>query len=339
MGLISIENRIVQVGAGEDVGGAIGNFGHVLPGIQLQGSQEFEQLSGQLQEALIAGLDSALVQDGVKQALPGSFDRHRKLVECLDELVAAAGGRPIQHQPCADAPEFPFEPSRPLCSTFAALVCINTLGRSVCGQSASSLLKGSPLLTVTAAAHANGFWHLSDFARCMTVHMVRCRRKPSRGREKLSSVRPSPPTVRVRADRKSGTKSESELSLMRAVWAGSVAFGICCGSGYCALSKGIRVRGSTPAFRSSGGRIVNQALWARKCLQSRLAINYDLSTPDPDAMFGELSQVARQILLVVPMWDASVARSNGITMASVATSLFASTRIQLARRSTVERAM
>ncbi len=128
--------------------------------------REFEQLSGQLQETLIAGLDSALVQDSVKQALPGSFDRHRKLVERLDELVAAAGEADLY--------------STSLAETLGVSVrTLQTAVQHICGVSLHQhlrskrmwlvrklLVKGGPLLTVTAAAHANGFWHLSDFARC-----------------------------------------------------------------------------------------------------------------------------------------------------------------------------
>lgn len=128
--------------------------------------REFELLSGQLQETLIAGLDNALVQDSVKQALPGSFDRHRKLVERLDELVAAVGEVDLY--------------STSLAQTLGVSVrTLQTAVQHICGVSLHQhlrskrmwsvrklLVKGGPLLTVTAAAHANGFWHLSDFARC-----------------------------------------------------------------------------------------------------------------------------------------------------------------------------
>lgn len=128
--------------------------------------RDFELLSGQLQETLIAGLDNALVQDSVKQALPGSFARHRKLVERLDELVAAVGAADLY--------------STSLAQTLGVSVrTLQTAVQHICGVSLHQhlrskrmwsvrrlLVKGSPLLTVTAAAHANGFWHLSDFARC-----------------------------------------------------------------------------------------------------------------------------------------------------------------------------
>lgn len=128
--------------------------------------REFELLSGQLQETLIAGLDNALVQDSVKRVLPGSFDRHRKLVERLDELVAAVGEADLY--------------STGLAQTLGVSVrTLQTAVQHICGVSLHQhlrskrmwsvrklLVKGSPLLTVTAAARANGFWHLSDFARC-----------------------------------------------------------------------------------------------------------------------------------------------------------------------------
>ncbi|UFX45962.1 helix-turn-helix domain-containing protein [Bradyrhizobium sp. 41S5] len=128
--------------------------------------RQFELLSGHIQETLIAGLDSVFVQDSVRQALPGSFDRHRKLVERLDELVAVAGEADLY--------------SSSLAQTLGVSVrTLQTAVQHVCGVSLHQhlrskrmwsvrklLVKGSPLLTVTAAAHANGFWHMSDFARC-----------------------------------------------------------------------------------------------------------------------------------------------------------------------------
>jgi AraC family ethanolamine operon transcriptional activator len=127
------------------------------------GGDDIEDL---VQETLIAGLDNALVQDSVKQALPGSFARHRKLVERLDELVAAVGAADLY--------------STSLAQTLGVSVrTLQTAVQHICGVSLHQhlrskrmwsvrrlLVKGSPLLTVTAAAHANGFWHLSDFARC-----------------------------------------------------------------------------------------------------------------------------------------------------------------------------
>lgn len=128
--------------------------------------REFELLSGKLRETLVAGLDSALVEDSVKRALPGSFDRHRKLVERLDELMATIGDADLY--------------SSALAQTLGTSVrTLQTAVQHVHGVSLHQhirskrmwlvrklLVKGSPLLTVTAAAHANGFWHLSDFARC-----------------------------------------------------------------------------------------------------------------------------------------------------------------------------
>ncbi|WP_050402619.1 AraC family transcriptional regulator [Bradyrhizobium embrapense] len=128
--------------------------------------REFELLSGKLRETLVAGLDSALVEDSVKRALPGSFDRHRKLVERLDELLATIGDADLY--------------SSALAQTLGTSVrTLQTAVQHVHGVSLHQhirskrmwsvrklLVKGSPLLTVTAAAHANGFWHLSDFARC-----------------------------------------------------------------------------------------------------------------------------------------------------------------------------
>jgi AraC-like DNA-binding protein len=116
--------------------------------------REFELLSGRLQETLVAGLDSALVEDSVKR------------VERLDELVATVGEADLY--------------SASLALTLGVSVrTLQTAVQHVCGVSLHQhlrskrmwlvrklLVKGGSLLTVTAAARANGFWHMSDFARC-----------------------------------------------------------------------------------------------------------------------------------------------------------------------------
>lgn len=127
---------------------------------------EFERLSAHLQETLIAALDSALVRRSAMQARPGSFDRHRKLVERLDELVTAVGQTDLYSSVLAQA-------------LGVSVRTLQTAVQNVCGVSLHQhlrakrmwsarklLVKGGALVTVTAAAHANGFWHMSEFARC-----------------------------------------------------------------------------------------------------------------------------------------------------------------------------
>ncbi|WP_298280589.1 helix-turn-helix domain-containing protein [uncultured Bradyrhizobium sp.] len=128
--------------------------------------KEFDRPSRQMQETLIAALDNGLVRDCVKQARPGSFGRHRKLVERLDELAEALGGTDLY--------------SCDLAQTLGVSIrTLQTAVQHVCGVSVHQYLRskrmwlvrkllvtGRPLLTVTAAAQANGFWHMSDFARC-----------------------------------------------------------------------------------------------------------------------------------------------------------------------------
>ncbi|MFW1442969.1 hypothetical protein ACEV7Z_23555, partial [Vibrio parahaemolyticus] len=86
-----------------------------------------------------------------KRVLPGSFDRHRKLVERLDELVAAVVEADLY--------------STGLAQTLGVSVrTLQTAVQHICGVSLHQhlrskrmwsvrklLVKGSPLLTVTAA--------------------------------------------------------------------------------------------------------------------------------------------------------------------------------------------
>ncbi|MCC8978376.1 AraC family transcriptional regulator [Bradyrhizobium acaciae] len=131
-----------------------------------QDLRQFELLSGQLQETLIAGLDSVLVEDSVKRVLPGSFDRHQKLVERLDELVTAVGAADLYSSSLAQTLGVSVRTLQTAVQHVRGVSLHQHLRSKRMWSVRRLLVKGSPLLTVTAAAHANGFWHLSDFARC-----------------------------------------------------------------------------------------------------------------------------------------------------------------------------
>jgi len=127
--------------------------------------REFLNLSETVQETLIAALDNILVLGGVKRARAGSFDRHRKIVAKLDELV----------QTDPTVPLFSDELARSLGTSVRTL---QAAVQVVHGMSLhqhlrlkklwwvrSQLLTGNTHLTVKAAALANGFWHMGEFSQ------------------------------------------------------------------------------------------------------------------------------------------------------------------------------
>jgi AraC family ethanolamine operon transcriptional activator len=127
--------------------------------------REFSSQSEGVQETLIAALDNILVLGGVRRARAGSFDKHRKIVAKLDELVQTSPADPLFSDGLAK-------------SLGTSVRTLQTAVQAVHGMSLhqhlrlkklwwvrSELLTGNPLLTVRAAALANGFWHMGEFSQ------------------------------------------------------------------------------------------------------------------------------------------------------------------------------
>ena len=127
--------------------------------------REFEAVNRPVQESFIAALDCALDTEGRQGARPGTYDRHRKLIERLDEQAELLGSAPLY--------------SDDLAQTLGVSVrTLQTAAKAVHGMSLHQylrlkrlwstrrlLLAGNAGLTVKAAALANGFWHMGDFSR------------------------------------------------------------------------------------------------------------------------------------------------------------------------------
>ena len=92
-------------------------------------------------------------------------------------------------------------------------------------------------------------------------------------------------------------------------------------------------------FGLSRGRIVDKSLRTREGLELFLAVDDDLTAADAHAMFGQQRQAARQIFPRGADMRGQRAAVEGNHDVSLAASLCASVRIQLARRSTLDRAM
>lgn len=70
---------------------------------ELNDPRQFEALNRPIQETLLASLDATLVPADRLAARRGSFDKHRKLIARLDELVALFGSRPLYSDDLAAA--------------------------------------------------------------------------------------------------------------------------------------------------------------------------------------------------------------------------------------------
>jgi AraC family ethanolamine operon transcriptional activator len=127
--------------------------------------RQFDLDSKSLHESLIAILDHVLIDEAVLHWRPGSFGRHRKLVSRLDELADMRMGAALYSEELAR-------------SLGVSVRTLQTSVQQVHGVSLHQYLRsrrlwsvrkllvtGSPLLTVMAAAQANGFWHMSDFSQ------------------------------------------------------------------------------------------------------------------------------------------------------------------------------
>ncbi|MET4385294.1 AraC-like DNA-binding protein [Bradyrhizobium sp. F1.4.3] len=131
----------------------------------LNDPRQFDALNRPIQETLLACLDDTLVPADGLAARRGSFDKHRKLIARLDELVAWSGSKALYSDDLAAA----------LCVSVRTL---QTATRAVHGVSLHhylrlkrlwstrlQLITGSAGVSVKAAALGNGFWHLGDFSR------------------------------------------------------------------------------------------------------------------------------------------------------------------------------
>ncbi|MDE5443968.1 helix-turn-helix domain-containing protein [Bradyrhizobium sp. CSA207] len=127
--------------------------------------RQFEALNRPIQETLLACLDATLVPADTLAARRGSFDKHRRLIARLDEVVALFGSKPLYSDDLASA-------------LGISVRTLQTAARAVHGVSLhhylrlkrlwsvrTQLMTGGSGLTIKAAALANGFWHMGEFSK------------------------------------------------------------------------------------------------------------------------------------------------------------------------------
>ncbi|MET4213380.1 AraC-like DNA-binding protein [Bradyrhizobium sp. LA2.1] len=127
--------------------------------------RQFEALYRPIQETLLAGLDATLLPAGARSARPGSFDKHRKLIAHLDDVVALFGSKPLYSDDLAAALGVSVRTLQVATHAVHGVSLHHYLRLKRLWAVRVQLMTGGDGLTVKAAALGNGFWHLGDFSR------------------------------------------------------------------------------------------------------------------------------------------------------------------------------
>lgn len=132
---------------------------------ELNDPRQFEALNRPIQETLLASLDATLVPADRLAARRGSFDKHRKLIARLDELVALFGSRPLYSDDLAAALGVSARTLQTATHAVHGVSLHHYLRLKRLWSVRVQLMIGGNGLTVKAAALGNGFWHMGDFSR------------------------------------------------------------------------------------------------------------------------------------------------------------------------------
>lgn len=132
---------------------------------ELNDPRQFEALNRPIQESLLACLDATLVPADGLAARRGSFDKHRKLIARLDELVAIFGSRPLYSDDLAAALGVSARTLQTATHAVHGVSLHHYLRLKRLWSVRAQLMIGGNGLTVKAAALGNGFWHMGDFSR------------------------------------------------------------------------------------------------------------------------------------------------------------------------------
>lgn len=127
-------------------------------------AREFEALNRPIQESLLAGLDDSLLPAEARAPRRGSFDKHRKLIEQLDEVVALFGSQPLYSDDLATALGVSARTLQIAMQAVHGVSLHHYLRLKRMWAVRVQLMTGASGLTVKAAALSNGFWHLGDFS-------------------------------------------------------------------------------------------------------------------------------------------------------------------------------
>jgi AraC family ethanolamine operon transcriptional activator len=131
----------------------------------LDDPREFEMRNRSIQETLLACLDDTLVSAGGLAARRGSFDKHRKLVAQLDEVIGLFGSKPLYSEDLARALGFSVRTLQTATHAVHGVSLHHYLRLKRLWSTRIQLMTGGAGLSVKAAALGNGFWHLGDFSR------------------------------------------------------------------------------------------------------------------------------------------------------------------------------
>ncbi|MCS3725166.1 helix-turn-helix domain-containing protein [Bradyrhizobium betae] len=127
--------------------------------------RQFEAINRPIQETLLDCLDAALVPADGLAARRGSFDKHRKLIARLDEIVALFGSKPLYSDDLARALGVSVRTLQTATHAVHGVSLHHYLRLKRLWSTRIQLMTGGAGLSVKAAALGNGFWHLGDFSR------------------------------------------------------------------------------------------------------------------------------------------------------------------------------
>lgn len=126
--------------------------------------RQFEVLNRSIQETFIAALDAALDTNGAQRARPGTYDRHRRLVERLDEHAELLGSAPLYSDDLARAIGVSVRTLQSATRVVHGMSLHQYLKLKRLWSARKLLVSGNSGLTVKAAALANGFCHMGEFS-------------------------------------------------------------------------------------------------------------------------------------------------------------------------------
>ena len=127
-------------------------------------ARQFDVLNRPIQETLLAALDEALVPAEAHTSRPGSFDKYRKLIEQLDEVVELFGSKPLYSDDLATTLGVSARTLQIATQAVHGISLHHYLRLKRMWAVRVQLMTASSGLTVKAAALGNGFWHLGDFS-------------------------------------------------------------------------------------------------------------------------------------------------------------------------------
>jgi AraC-like DNA-binding protein len=127
--------------------------------------RQFDALNRPIQETLLACLDDTLVPVAGLAARRGSFDKHRKMIARLDEVVALFGSKALYSDDLADKLGTSVRTLQTATHTVHGVSLHHYLRLKRLWSTRIQLMTGSAGMSVKAAALGNGFWHMGDFSR------------------------------------------------------------------------------------------------------------------------------------------------------------------------------